>query len=123
MRVVYECAPEHFVMVSFTGEWPYTIAKLMGKQALCNAHGKRHFQLRKAMGPAFSAEAVVAYIPRMVQIAETLCEKWADSKQVKGKMIFKDFTFQVGCHQVLANVTSNHSCVTAGLVRSTRACK
>ena len=110
-------------MVSFTGEWPYTIAKLMGKQALCNAHGKRHFQLRKAMGPAFSAEAVVAYIPRMVQIAETLCEKWADSKQVKGKMIFKDFTFQVGCHQVLANVTSNHSCVTAGLVRSTRACK
>ena len=68
----------------------------MGKQALCTAHGKRHFQLRKAMGPAFSAEAVVAYIPRMVQIAETLCERWADLKQVKGKTVFKDFTFQVG---------------------------
>lgn len=77
------------------GDWPYTIAKLMGKQCLCTAHGKRHFQLRKAMGPAFSAEAVRQYIPRMVQIAEVLCQQWADAGEVKGQAAVKAYTFQV----------------------------
>lgn len=78
------------------GDWPYTIAKLMGRLALCTSHGKRHFRLRKAMGPAFSAEAVMLYIPCMVQIAEASCQKWAEAGQIKGQAAVKDFTFQVG---------------------------
>ena len=76
----------------------------MGIQALCTAHGKRHFQLRKAMGPAFSAEAVVLYVPRMVQIAEALCAKWASVPQLKGQAAFKDYTFQVGHHAVVGTL-------------------
>lgn len=91
----------------------------MGRKALCTAHGKRHFQLRKAMGPAFAPEAVSLYVPRMVEIAEMLCAKWAEAGPLKGQAAFKDFTFQVthpSAHpdylMFVLNITYTCSCST-----------
>jgi len=78
-----------------TGEWPYTIATLIGSKALNTAHGKRHFQLRKIMAPAFLPEATLQYIARTVEIAELHCQQWAKLKQVSGEHAVKDFTFHV----------------------------
>ncbi|DBA96280.1 TPA: hypothetical protein ACH3X3_002462 [Trebouxia sp. C0006] len=88
------------------GEWPYTIATLIGSKALNTAHGKRHFQLRKIMAPAFVPEASLQYIARTVEIAELHCQQWAELKQVSGEHAVKDFTFHVATELVIGFPTS-----------------
>lgn len=80
----------------YAGEWPYTIVALAGDQALNSTHGKRHFQLRKVMQPAFLAETTLQYIARTFEIAEVHCQQWAEQKTFSGAHAVRDFAFQVG---------------------------
>lgn len=85
----------HAANVHATGEWPYTIAKLVGDKALNTAHGKRHFQLRRVMEAAFLAEPTLQYISRTTEIAEAHCQQWAQLQHFSGEHAVKDFAFQV----------------------------
>ena len=91
-----------------TGEWPYTIAKLVGDKALNTAHGKRHFQLRRVMEAAFLAEPTLQYITRTIEIAEAHCQQWAQLQHFSGEHAVKDFAFQV--------CTSVQLCLSGGSV-------
>ena len=84
------------------GEWPFTIAKLIGKKALNTAHGKRHFQLRKVMTPFFLPAPTMQYIARTVEIAEIHCQQWVSLGHVSGEHAVKDFAFHVSLLQAVS---------------------
>ncbi|KAL3141116.1 hypothetical protein ABBQ38_003469 [Trebouxia sp. C0009 RCD-2024] len=88
------------------GEWPYTIARLVGDKALNTAQGKRHFQLRRVMEAAFLAEPTLQYIARTAEIAEVHCQQWAQQQNISGEHAVKDFAFQVATELVVGFPTT-----------------
>ena len=78
-----------------TGDWPTTIAQLLGAKSLPLLHGEQHRRVRKTMVPAFGPKVGVAYIPPIVDLAQRLCAEWAEAGHIKGVDSMKAFTFQV----------------------------
>lgn len=87
------------------GDWPSTIQQLMGAKALSVLHGEQHAKVRKSMMPAFGPKACAEYIPRMVEMAQSLCAEWVQTRNIKAFYKMKAFTFRV-C--VKMHLTSSH---------------
>lgn len=83
------------VFVLTTGDWPSTIGQLIGAKSISMLPGEQHDKVRKLIAPAFSPKAGMAYIPRTVEIAQSLCAKWAGAYNIKAFDEMKAFTFQV----------------------------
>lgn len=78
-----------------TADWPTSTQVLLGENALAVVSGERHLKMRKMQKPAFSMSAINVVIPRMADIAQRSCDKWASKGRVKGKICAKEFTFAV----------------------------
>ena len=78
-------------------DWPSTIQRLMGDKTIALISHQRHLDVRKMLLPAFAPKTLLQYIPRITEIAEELCAKWANAKEVKGEHAMKAYTSKVHC--------------------------
>ena len=77
------------------GDWPSTIGQLIGAKAVAMLHGEEHAKVRKMMMPAFSPKACAAHIPRIVELAQSLCAECTETRNFKAFYKIKAFTFRV----------------------------
>ncbi|KAI8472759.1 MAG: cytochrome P450 [Monoraphidium minutum] len=82
--------------------WPPHFAKLFGPESLILQTGARHRALRALMQPAFTTEAIAAFVPRVSEIVSGYLEAWAAAGgAVAGYEQLKLMTFDIIVQVVL----------------------
>ena len=80
------------------------MALLLGRKSVAVLTFDDHLNMRKLMSPAFNPKGLVRGVPRLVQLAEEHCNRWAQQGELMGARAIKGFTFHVSFFFVLTPV-------------------
>lgn len=80
------------------------VALLLGRKSVAVLTFDDHLNMRKLMSPAFNPKGLVRGVPRLVQLAEEHCNRWAQQGELMGARAIKGFTFHVSFFFVLTPV-------------------
>lgn len=102
-----------FVFFFSVEDWPLGVALLLGRKSVAVLTFDDHLNMRKLMAPAFNPKALARGVPRLVELAEEHCARWAAQGDVMGAKAIKAFTFHVSSRlshqQYLALIPSDAS--------------
>ena len=71
------------------------MALLLGRKSVAVLTFDDHLNMRKLMSPAFNPKGLARGVPRLVQLAEEHCNRWAQQGELLGARAIKAFTFHV----------------------------
>ena len=71
------------------------VTLLLGSKSVACLTFDDHLNMRKLMAPAFNPKALARGVPRLVQLAEEHCARWASQGDLMGAKAIKAFTFHV----------------------------
>ena len=71
------------------------VALLLGRKSVAVLTFDDHLNMRKLMSPAFNPKGLVRGVPRLVELAEEHCDRWAQQGELMGARAIKAFTFHV----------------------------
>ncbi|KAL3157165.1 hypothetical protein ABBQ38_001405 [Trebouxia sp. C0009 RCD-2024] len=82
-------------------DWPLGVALLLGRKSVAVLTFDDHLNMRKLMSPAFNPKGLVRGVPRLVQLAQEHCDRWAQQGELMGARAIKAFTFHAAVELVL----------------------
>ena len=76
-------------------DWPLAVNILLGFKSVAVLKFEEHLNMRKLMTPAFNPKHLARGVPRLVELAQQHCSRWAQQGEVMGAKAIKAFTFHV----------------------------
>lgn len=86
-------------------QWPESIRRLEGEEALAVLTGDKHRQRRRLLQPHFTMEQMGKFVPTVEAVSRKHLAQWAEADSVKMTDAMRDFAFEVICVFILGDDT------------------
>jgi len=85
----------------FVVTWPPSTSALLGSASLAVQIGEIHVQRRKLLAQAFQPRALSSYIPTMVEMTQSYCDRWVQQGTFTWYPELRDYTLDIACKLII----------------------